>query len=52
MFHCSNSVFRSCVAALLGGRTTLEICFDSAELIGMAGKHKKIIFIKVQEFVQ
>lgn len=50
MFHWSNSVLRNYVAALLGGHRTLEFCFSSAELIGMARMHIKII--KVQEFVQ
>lgn len=46
MLHWNKSVFRNCVAALLEGCTTLEICFNSAELFGIAWMHVKIIFKK------
>lgn len=45
-------MLRSCVAALLRGHTTLEICFNTAELIGMAEMQIEIILIGCAGIVQ
>lgn len=45
-------MLRNCVAALLRGRMTLGIRFNSAELIGMARMQTKIIFIGCAGIVQ